>query len=48
VTGDITPAVAAAVTTWCAGRGIMPDRMTTGARSLEDVFVSLTGKEGRP
>jgi ABC-2 type transport system ATP-binding protein len=48
VTGDITPAVAAAVTTWCAGRGILPDRMTTGARSLEDVFVSLTGKELRP
>jgi ABC-2 type transport system ATP-binding protein len=48
ITGDITPSVAAAVTTWCAGQGVMPNRMTTGARSLEDVFVSLTGQEPRP
>jgi ABC-2 type transport system ATP-binding protein len=48
ITGDITPGVAAAVTSWCAALGVMPNRMTTGARSLEDVFVSLTGKELRP
>jgi ABC-2 type transport system ATP-binding protein len=42
VTGAIDPAVVAAVTTWCAGRGVMPDRLTTGARSLEDVFLALT------
>jgi ABC-2 type transport system ATP-binding protein len=47
VTGDITPALAAAVTSWCAARGVMPDRLTTGARTLEDVFLALTGKELR-
>jgi ABC-2 type transport system ATP-binding protein len=48
VKGEITPSVAAAVTAWCASQGVMPDRMTTGARTLEDVFLALTGKEVRP
>jgi ABC-2 type transport system ATP-binding protein len=47
VTGDITPDLAATVTSWCAGQGVMPDRITTGARSLEDVFLALTGKQLR-
>jgi ABC-2 type transport system ATP-binding protein len=42
VTGAVDPAVVAAVTAWCAGRGVMPDRLTTGARSLEAVFLALT------
>jgi ABC-2 type transport system ATP-binding protein len=33
----------AAVTAWCARRGVLPDRITTGASSLEEVFVRLTG-----
>jgi ABC-2 type transport system ATP-binding protein len=45
VTGDVTPAVAAAVTAWCAAKGVMPDRLTTGARTLEDVFLALTSKD---
>jgi ABC-2 type transport system ATP-binding protein len=44
VSGDVTPAVVAAVTSWCADRGVMPSRLTTGARTLEDVFLALTGK----
>jgi ABC-2 type transport system ATP-binding protein len=48
ITGDITPGVIAALTSWCADRGVMADRLTTGARSLEDVFLELTGKESRP
>ncbi len=47
VTGEITPNLAAAVTAWCASHDVIPDRMTTGARTLEDVFLTLTGKELR-
>jgi ABC-2 type transport system ATP-binding protein len=47
LTGTITPAVVAALTSWCAGRSVMPDHLTTGTRSLEDVFIELTGS-GRP
>jgi ABC-2 type transport system ATP-binding protein len=43
VTGTITPETVAAVTAWCARRGVLPDRITTGASSLEEVFVRLTG-----
>jgi ABC-2 type transport system ATP-binding protein len=48
VTGTVTPATVAAVTAWCAERGVMPDRLSTGGRSLEDVFLDLTGKAMRP
>jgi ABC-2 type transport system ATP-binding protein len=48
VRGAVTPSVVAAVTSWCAERGVMTDRLTTGNRSLEDVFLDLTGKEVRP
>jgi ABC-2 type transport system ATP-binding protein len=47
VTGEITPNLAAAVTAWCASHDVIPERMTTGARTLEDVFLTLTGKELR-
>jgi ABC-2 type transport system ATP-binding protein len=47
ISGDVTPSLAAIVTTWCADEGVMPDRMTAGARTLEDVFLELTGKELR-
>jgi ABC-2 type transport system ATP-binding protein len=43
VTGTVTPDTVAAVTAWCAKRGVLPDRITTGASSLEEVFVRLTG-----
>jgi ABC-2 type transport system ATP-binding protein len=46
VTGTLTPDVVAAATSWCASRGVMADRLTTGGRSLEAVFVELTGGEG--
>lgn len=47
VTGVITPDVLAAVTTWCAARGVMPQGLTVGRRTLEDVFLALTGRELR-
>jgi ABC-2 type transport system ATP-binding protein len=43
VAGTVTPETVAAVTAWCARRGALPDRITTGAASLEEVFVRLTG-----
>jgi ABC-2 type transport system ATP-binding protein len=42
VAGTITPDVVARVTSWCAVQGIMADRLTTGRRTLEAVFLELT------
>ncbi|GAA4868154.1 ABC transporter ATP-binding protein [Kitasatospora terrestris] len=41
------PRLLATVTTWCADAGVMPDRLTVQRRSLEDVFLDLTGRELR-
>jgi ABC-2 type transport system ATP-binding protein len=46
VTGPVTPDTVAAVTAWCASQGVMPDRLIT-TRTLEDVFVELTGRDER-
>ncbi len=48
VSGDVGPHALAAVTAWCAQRGVMPRQLTTSGRSLEDVFLSLTGNQVRP
>jgi ABC-2 type transport system ATP-binding protein len=47
VDGEITPSVLATVTAWAAELGAMPRDLRTGERSLEDVFLSLTGRELR-
>jgi ABC-2 type transport system ATP-binding protein len=47
VDGVITPGVLAAVTSWCAARNVMPQGLTVGRRTLEDVFLELTGRELR-
>jgi ABC-2 type transport system ATP-binding protein len=36
--------VLAGVTAWCAERGVLADRLSTGRRSLEDVFLGLTAE----
>ena len=46
--GDIDPALLASVTAWCAQHGVMPRDLTVAERSLEDVFLDLTGRELRP
>ncbi|MET3810980.1 ABC transporter ATP-binding protein [Arthrobacter sp. UYEF3] len=46
-TGALTPADLAAVAAWWAARGIMPASMSLAARSLEDVFLDLSGRETR-
>jgi ABC-2 type transport system ATP-binding protein len=47
VAGEITPGVLAAVTAWCAAKDVMPQGLTVGRRTLEDVFLDLTGRELR-
>lgn len=46
VPGEVTPALLATVTAWCADRGVLAEGL--GPRSLEDVFLSLTGHGLRP
>ncbi|MCX4746242.1 ABC transporter ATP-binding protein [Kitasatospora sp. NBC_01287] len=43
----IDPGLVAAVTAWCAEAGVLPERLTVQRRSLEDVFLELTGRELR-
>jgi ABC-2 type transport system ATP-binding protein len=47
VEGDIVPATVATVTSFCARVGIMPGDLQVGRRSLEEVYLDLTGKELR-
>ena len=47
VTGQVDPQVVAAVTSWCASHGVMPQRLAVGRRTLEDVFLDLTGRSMR-
>jgi len=32
------------VTAWCAANGVMPEGLSVERRSLEDVFLALTGR----
>jgi ABC-2 type transport system ATP-binding protein len=45
VTGRVDPQRLADVTAWCAARGVLAEDLRT--RSLEDVFLELTGREAR-
>ena len=47
VEGSIDPQVLATVTAWCARLNILATDMRVEQRSLEDVFLELTGKELR-
>jgi ABC-2 type transport system ATP-binding protein len=47
VTGEVTPRLLADLTRWCADRDLMPEGLTVERRSLEDVFLELTGTEVR-
>jgi ABC-2 type transport system ATP-binding protein len=53
VSGAVDPQTLATVTAWCASHGVMPQQLTVGRRSLEDVFLAMTGEhatqsEGQP
>ncbi|MGW5051675.1 ABC transporter ATP-binding protein [Actinokineospora sp. NPDC004072] len=47
VTGEVDPQVVSAVTAWCAQQGVLAEELRVGRRSLEDVFLELTGRELR-
>ena len=47
VTGGVDPHTLAALTAWCAERGVLVHRITVGRRTLEDVFLDLTGRNLR-
>ena len=37
----------ASVTSWCAGHGVLAQDLRVERRTLEDVFLELTGRELR-
>lgn len=43
VRAEVTPQLLAAITTWCAAESVLAEGLTVERRSLEDVFLSLTG-----
>ncbi|WP_241248872.1 ABC transporter ATP-binding protein [Rhodococcus sp. X156] len=47
VEGEITPQVLATVTSWCARMDVLATDLQVARRSLEDVFLELTGRELR-
>ncbi|MFF1528800.1 ABC transporter ATP-binding protein [Cellulomonas sp. NPDC058312] len=47
VDAPATPALVAALATWCADRDVLLARVDVGVRTLEDVFLDLTGRNLR-
>ena len=47
VEGEVAPQLLATVTAWCAAHGVLPEGLALGRRTLEDVFLELTGRELR-
>ncbi|HWL97100.1 MAG TPA: ABC transporter ATP-binding protein [Nocardioidaceae bacterium] len=47
VTGPVGPKELATVTSWCSEQEVMPAGLSIGRRTLEDVFLELTGKDLR-
>jgi ABC-2 type transport system ATP-binding protein len=47
VHGAVEPGLLAAVTAWCAERAVLPSSLRIESRTLEDVFLELTGRELR-
>ncbi|HEY2272875.1 MAG TPA: ABC transporter ATP-binding protein, partial [Jatrophihabitantaceae bacterium] len=47
VSGDVTPQLLATLTAWCATQGVLAENLAVERRSLEDVFLEVTGRELR-
>ncbi|MGO9078726.1 MAG: ABC transporter ATP-binding protein [Streptosporangiaceae bacterium] len=47
VRGPVDPQFVAAVTAWCADHGVLAQNLRIESRTLEDVFLELTGRELR-
>lgn len=48
VAAPVGPELLAAVSAWCTEHGVVPRELTTARRSLEDVFLDVTGRGLRP
>ncbi len=44
VSGEMSPQLLATVTVWCAAQGVLAEDLAVERRSLEDVFLDLTGR----
>jgi ABC-2 type transport system ATP-binding protein len=44
VVGDVNPQLLATLTAWCAAQGVFAEDLAVERRSLEDVFLELTGR----
>jgi ABC-2 type transport system ATP-binding protein len=44
VIGEVTPQLLATLTAWCASQGVLAEELAVERRSLEDVFLDLTGR----
>jgi ABC-2 type transport system ATP-binding protein len=47
VSGDVTPQLLATLTAWCAAQGVLAENLAVERRTLEDVFLELTGRNLR-
>ena len=47
VPDGVTPQLLASVTAWCAEHSVLPTSLRIESRTLEDVFLELTGRELR-
>ena len=45
ITGPADASTLAKVSAWCDSNGVLPESLTLGQRTLEDVFLQLTGRE---
>ncbi|MGV3564293.1 MAG: hypothetical protein ACO1ON_13530, partial [Nocardioides sp.] len=44
VTGPADASTLARVSRWCEEQGVLPESLSLGTRTLEDVFLELTGR----
>ncbi|ROO84165.1 ABC-2 type transport system ATP-binding protein [Actinocorallia herbida] len=47
IEGEVGPELLATVTAWCASHGVLAEDLRIERRTLEDVFLELTGRELR-
>ena len=45
ITGPADPTTLATVSAWCEGERVLPESLNLGQRTLEDVFLQITGRE---
>jgi len=48
ISGPADASTLATVSAWCAEQGVLPESLNLGQRTLEDVFLEMTGREYAP